>query len=242
MIPSTRSLLACSILSLGALASSAVFAAPVTVSANHVGWVDNYGVVSNASSQNSLTAHDVSGTWYNSWASFDLSSLSGQVLSARLEVHSSTWFVLSGLGAAYDYRIGVYDVSAGTDVLSTSHSSAVFDDLGGGAQYASAWFPNGSTQTLDLSSQAVADLNALLGSNFRVGFSDITDSNDPARKSDGMYINGDGWYGKNKGNFTGPTLILELAAPDGNHVPEPATLALLGLGFVASAATTRRKV
>ena len=75
-----------------------------------------------------------------------------------------------------------------------------------------------------------------------MGFSDITDSTDPARKSDGMYINGDGWYGKNKGNFTGPTLILELAAPDGNHVPEPATLALLGLGFVASAATSRRKV
>jgi hypothetical protein len=183
------------------------------VTSDFQGWVNDGGTSNGAFNGNNTFTGNEFGNRFNSWASYDLSALSGPITSATLDIK----LVNFPFGDPTAYTIGINDVSTPFAVFAANSSGvAGYTDLGSGNQYGTVTGPDGEF-LVTLSAQAVADINSALGGHFMLGFTNLTlNTQDPTGVDLGLYTNG------LVNDF--PQLIL------GRSVPEPSSLVLAGLG------------
>ncbi len=131
------------------------------------GWWNSNGSHT-SSNDNTLTAY-YSGAIYNSYFTFDLSSVQGTVTSVTLVLELEHFW-----GTDSSETVVVYDVSTAAATLEGDGSgkTAIYDDLQSGHAYGSYTAvpgEQGALLTITLDSQAVADVNAALGGSFSIG-------------------------------------------------------------------------
>ncbi len=195
------------------LVPSAFASTTTTVNFDAQGWVNNAGVGNGATKPNNAYTGNSLGLRYNSWANFDLAAVTSPVTSAQMKVTTISYPL--GLGP---YQLGIYDVNTSFAELEFFIGGvAAYNDFMTGNQYASAFFSDGSTLTLTLSSSALSDINANLGGTFRVGFTNVTLNAVPASTADNALLT----YSS--------VLILHSGSA---QVPEPSSLILLGTGLL----------
>jgi MYXO-CTERM domain-containing protein len=181
-------------------------------------WSTTYG--SNGGGGNYIVG-SYGGGEFRDFFSFDLSALDltgKQVVSAKLEV----WNTADRQGALNPEMLGLFDVSTSVAALTTPGplNPTIFSDLGSGTSYGNfpVYGPGNNLVSFDLNAAALADIHAAAGSTFSIGgaLQDLTGAQP-------QFIFGSSW------NDGRERLILE-TAPSAAATPEPASMALLGLG------------
>jgi hypothetical protein len=210
----------------GSVALAPAHAEGIDVKSIVQGWVNSNGGANGAEATTNMYTGVENGTRYNSWIAFYIppGSYSFASLSFKPDVY----------GDYGSNLIGIYDVAAPMQsFLNGWHPGVdVYQDLGSGAQYGTANLFNTAT-TVNLSGNAVYDINAAAGSYLVMGFSNLTLNGIPADQDPGgIYING---VGRGQSPLQ---LHLEIAP-----VPEPGTWAMLsgGLGLLGFIARRRRQ-
>jgi hypothetical protein len=165
---------------------------------------------------------------------FDLSSLSGTVVSATLE---AARFNYAGFPGDPSETLGLFDVTTDAATLNnnTGLNATIFADLGSGTSYgtfvvSSYTFSTTETLTFALNANAIADINAAAGGFFSIGGALLSFT--PGETSEGVF----GQSQDSSGSASIQRLIVETTA-----VPEPGTLILLGVGLASLAGTILRK-
>lgn len=198
------------------------FKNPVGGLSNNQGWWNNKQTNPNPVNTNYFAGRQLGdeSEEFRNYFSFDLSGISGIVVSARLEVVR----YLSREGAAYQ----LFDVSTSPEDLARRQiiDLDVFNDLGTGTSYGT--FNIGAGEREDLLSfllndDALLDINASLGSFFSIG---------------GVSANNVSLF---LFSHSGGIQRLVLETEDIIAVPEPATAGLFGLGLVGLGVVSRRR-
>ena len=213
------------------LAFENAYCGQIQVVSDNQGWVNSEGSSNGASDKNDTwTGYQNLGKneRFNSWASFNLPKWSGSLTSVTLD--------LSILG--FDKNqvdIGVFDVSTPFAAFSKGNSDVDgYKDLGTGNLYGKASVFTDSTShsvKLVLSDQALKDINAAEGDTFILGFTNFTANEqdvDPLSPF-GVYMN----FGSG-GTYDEPTLTIT-TSDSVSPVPEPSSIALMGLGGIVAA-------
>jgi prepilin-type N-terminal cleavage/methylation domain-containing protein len=135
-----------------------------TISAIDSGWYTSAG--SHSPANKNYIVGDTSGTEYRNFFVFDLSSISGTIVSATLSVDQHTY---SSVHPSETWT--VYDVGTAISTLTDgSGGVGAFNDLGGGISYGSAPVTAATTTvTVDLNASALSALNAAVGGQFAFG-------------------------------------------------------------------------
>lgn len=222
----SKTLMAAWLLGLGVLVSNAD-ASTVTYSTaqsefnggilNQGWWSSGPGHENDTNNDNHFTGL-ISGDTLRSFYTFDLSGLSDTITAASLRVQRGTQ---SGT-----VNLGLWDVASNAATVNnnTGLNSTIFDDLGSGNSYGTYNVLNGGFSdylTFNLNAQALADINAAVGF-FTLG----------ASVDAGQFI---------FSNTGGDVTFLDLTVSDQLSVPEPMSLALLGLGLFGIAVTRRSR-
>jgi hypothetical protein len=201
-----RKLVACLV---ALVATTAANAAPII--SNSQGWVNSAGVGNGGFNGNNTFTGNEFGNQYNSWASFSLPSFAGTVTSATLTLDLSNY----PFGDLTNYSVGIYDVNTSlTSLQGATSGVAGYTDLGTGNLYATTTSPG--LVTINLSPQAIADLNAASGGTFIIGFTNLTLN---PQNPNGVDI---GYYNNGFGGGSPPQLNVTLATP------EPVSLLVFG--------------
>ena len=196
--------------------------------------VDNHGwwsaTLSATNTNTNYFTGRASGNLLRNFFTFDLSSLTGTVVSARLEV--VRYFYTSPDSSEI---LGLFDVSTNAATLNNNEgtSAAIFDDLGMGVSYGTFvvdryTFSDMDTLIFSLNAAAIADINAASGF-FSIGGS--LQSISVGTTTEGITFGSSG-AGIQR-------LIVETS--DVAAVPEPATLLLLGTGLAGVAVRARKR-
>ena len=207
------------------LASSAAWAD--TVTAADRGWYLSNGHHLDTHT-NTYTGRINSNT-YHSFFVFDLSSLTETVTAATLRVNLGAYYGSDAAQTfdAFDYGGTIADLVA-TSAAGSGTGLAIFNDLGGGNAYGTATVTSsdvGSVIEIELSAQALSDINGAHPGYFALGLRTRSVFNFPAQQLEGLSL----------GSSTHELLINPPA------VPEPTTLALFGLGAGALALRRRNR-
>jgi PEP-CTERM motif-containing protein len=174
----------------------------------NVDWNDSYFVGLACGSAVCTTVHD-----NRNFFTFDLSSLTGSVVSATLELrHASS--------QSSSPAFGLFDVSTDPVTLNnnTGTSAAIFDDLGTGKSYGVFSVPDGLPDDLlrfQLNAAAIADIQANAGGFFSIG---------------GAILGGGFAFGTSNGSSGSGIQRLVITTESPAPVPEPATLTYLIIG------------
>ena len=191
----------------------------MTFNSNLQGWVNSAGFGNGgANGHNTFTGNEF-GARFNSWASFSLPASSGTVVTASLQLPLLRYPFQN----PDQQTVGVNDVDTplASFVSSTSGVNG-YNDLGTGNPYGTVTGAN-EIHTVVLSAQAVADINAAIGGDFILGFTNLTlNPLDPNGVDIGIYTNGL--------TANNPQLILEMT---GCAVPEPAGITVLAIGITS---------
>ena len=206
-----------SVLVAGVPASAATIDATDTgwynVSGTHIAQIDNYIVGAG------------NGTLYHNFFVFDLTSVTGLVVSASLELYNPDNILPALKGyispdATESYTL--YDVSTPIATVQASNvgaaGQAVYNDLGSGVDFGQMTVSaadNGSIVSIVLNAAGLDALNAALGGQFALGGALTT-----LGGADTEYVFG---FSVALGNPDVRRLVIETSA-----VPEPALLLLLG--------------
>jgi hypothetical protein len=197
----------------------------VTEIAQLQGWVNSNGGSNEATPLgNTYTGNDT-GLRFNSWAAFFIPAGTTWE-SATLSLSPSVY------GDAPASVIGLFDVDGGLQpFLNTFHPGTdVFADLGSGNQYASATLYD-SPAIITLNGAALADINAVSGSYFVIGFTNQTLNAVPVDAGDqGIYLGG-----------IRAEPYIELTLSTVPAVPEPGTYAMLLAGLAVAGMAARRR-
>lgn len=196
-------------------------ATPITISTSqgeftpgtpNQGWWSNGGGHSNTNAN--YFVGETGGSEYRNFFTFDLSSLTGTVTSATLQLQGTRRCASPNATESY----GLFDVSTASSTLSTSNGpdTGIFDDLGTGTSYG-VFNVNmatcNNTLSFTLNAAAISAINAAIGGYFSIGgaLQDLNGTSD-------QYLFG----------FSGgpQNLILDTAS-----VPEPGSLGMFGLGM-----------
>lgn len=190
-----------------------VNASIITIDASNSGWYTSSGFFN--STTGNINA-DV-GT-RNNWLGFDLSTITDTITSATLEVFSNA---SNDSGQLFTWS----DVTTTYGDLGTVAGTSIFNDLGTGITYATGVHTAGLINSFILNAAGIASLNAT-SSNWAIGGSH------------------DGTGGVDAFGFTGGVgggdhikLVLNTTA----SVPEPASIALLGLGLAGIGFSRKKK-
>jgi hypothetical protein len=204
-----------------AMSAGGARADSITVASDYQGYVSSEGYSDGVYNRNQTYTGNASGDRYNSWASFDLTSLNGTVTGATLDIILADW-----MNPTPD-TLGIYDVSTPLPAFGNQTAGiAGYKDLGSGNLYGTVTGSQGE-QFVSLSSQAIADINAAKGKTFLVGFTNFTLNGQDPYIEKGIYTNG--WVSGY------PQLILTT----GVAAPEPASWILFGLGVLGLAGCGR---
>lgn len=215
------------VLAMGALALAGPAAALTTVSIDSfdAGWYRSDGYHSTANTN--IITGSISGRTYNNFFAFDLSGISGNVVSATLEIVAGNGRFLNSAGNA-NYYVHQVTTSAATIVGGTG-GVAAFNDLADGTLFGQTRVstPGRSLGTMPsvtvTLSNALADLNAAKGS--QIVFGGSTDAN--------PYL----WGYSSGAGAARVTLTLDPLVT----VPLPAPLFLLLAALGGTALASRRK-
>ncbi|HTA93166.1 MAG TPA: hypothetical protein VK745_26490 [Polyangiaceae bacterium] len=142
----------------------------ITLNASDRGWYDNSGF-HDSRIKNTFTGI-APPTYYNSFFIFDLSAVSGTIISAQLLLTEENFYGSS------KQMVTIWDVSETSGTLSmTNQAPLIYQDLQSGNQYGSfvgTAQDIGNTLSATLNAKAVTDLNAARGSTFSIGLHDST--------------------------------------------------------------------
>lgn len=203
---------------------------PLQAGTDNQGWWSNTTNNNNPTNDNYVVGN--SNDNYRAFFSFDLSGISGTVTSAYFDVRR-----YDQLGTV---NLSLWDLTASASQLITTRqnisNSTIFADLGSGTQYGLYTIANGSSTDvlhLSLNSAAINDLNSTIGQGyFSLGAAILTG---------GTIFSASGFEPGNTHGSENSIQNLVLEIQPTTTVPEPTTLALMGLGFAGMSQIRRRK-
>ncbi len=208
----SKSLLTAGIAAL--FSSSLATASTVTINASNSGW---YSVAFGANgSVNNLFTGNTSGTNFRDWLGFDLSSVSGTITGASLELAS---YPLNSPNQSMTW----WDVTTPYASLGTS-SMAIYNDLGTGTVFSTGVQNPGVLNLFAINAAGLASLNAA-SSFWAVG---------------GVNNSGNEAFGYTGGVGSGDYLKLILTVDGSSSLPDGgSSVALLGLALGGMAVARR---
>jgi hypothetical protein len=218
-------------LALIVLLASVVSAAPVIINSSNTGqWISSN--IHDPNDPDVLTGF-FNGSEYRSYYVFDLSSVTGTILSANLELYNGWMNVPTG-----SEDLGIFDVTSSINTLTTSLGTpGIFSDLGSGNQFGGATVTSFDTMSwinIAINAAGVAALQGSTGSQIAFGGAVTT----IAGGSNQFVIGGMGT------NI--PRLVLTLDNGNGGGgepepVPEVGTMIAIGTGLFSIASRKLRR-